>query len=922
MAWGRVALLLAAAEPTKIHLDEVAKLVAYKSNIAPAKEKSEQKGSIESSEKHDENLLEESVTQQFPEMIFWQITKIITLKQPDNEIPSYLLDKHKAAQFNADQKGTYVFEAPKPLATLTQLTPLLINSLGRTVKSQQLDHYKIVRSLSQGKPVKKLQYQQQSKWPPLLTILVDKYHELYPYWTDFDYLVKQLQIQLGNSHVQVITLHERTIYNFVEQKNTLHSTVLILSDLCAHKNNHRYWVWQNILETLQKQQTRILTLSNAAHSPPLDTQLRKARINSFIPAHGFVRHAKKSGFNIPIKAEQLDNALIMISPLALVDSGLFRKLRTTFKWGSPVLEGVIWNHKDVVQNVIGLRLQTSAQEHYRYKFNQLSKTTQQQFWKLVEKHHKDAYPGLLNLERTSKMALSQMSKTDHSQTIAYLQSLLAHYYQNSSEHGQNQLNAQLKTMIDFVPEKGWQSSEIMSDLLHQAYALAYQDEIRNGQWNPSLPVGCDPNKMRALTEKNRVPAQQTFSIQLSGIKGDACVYQYQQVKKTTSDILHYTASDTQPALWQSTENELQIPLKQGSILRIEKEGMLLIKTAKTQWQIKGINCPVFAQNIGQDQQGLFIETELNNPQKRYYWLPEKVDETEQKQAGVWFPDKRFADNIGHDQYGLYTDLTLKNITQRFRYIEPGVFLMGSPETELEREPWESSKETQHQVTLTEGFWLADTTVTQALYQAVMNENPSRFKGYFDHPVETVSWDNTQQFIEKLNKMIQGLKAKLPTEAQWEYACRAGTTTPFSFGDNISPEQVNYNGQYPYAEGKEGFKRENTVAVKSLPANQWGLYEMHGNVAEYCEDRFQEDLGNRPVIDPLEDKLGTFRVVRNGSFSGLGWSVRSAIRDRFRPSGLMNDIGFRLSLGLEFQAGQEHTEKTIFTQLKNLFSQEK
>ena len=105
----------------------------------------------------------------------------------------------------------------------------------------------------------------------------------------------------------------------------------------------------------------------------------------------------------------------------------------------------------------------------------------------------------------------------------------------------------------------------------------------------------------------------------------------------------------------------------------------------------------------------------------------------------------------------------------------------------------------------------------------MGENPSRFKEDANNPVETISWENTRQFIERLNGIIPGLTAQLPTEAQWEYACRAGTTTPFSFGDNITPEQVNYHGEYPYADGAKGWYREKTVPVKSLPPNPWGLY---------------------------------------------------------------------------------------------------
>lgn len=143
--------------------------------------------------------------------------------------------------------------------------------------------------------------------------------------------------------------------------------------------------------------------------------------------------------------------------------------------------------------------------------------------------------------------------------------------------------------------------------------------------------------------------------------------------------------------------------------------------------------------------------------------------------------------------------------------------MGSPENEPER----YSNELQHQVTLTKGFWVADTPVKQALWQAVMAENPSEFKND-ENPVENIIWDDVQAFIGKMNGMKAELKLCLPTEAQWEYACRAGTTTPFSWGEQIDSRYVNFDGKHPYNNGSVSEYRERTVAVKELPCNDWGI----------------------------------------------------------------------------------------------------
>jgi sulfatase modifying factor 1 len=191
--------------------------------------------------------------------------------------------------------------------------------------------------------------------------------------------------------------------------------------------------------------------------------------------------------------------------------------------------------------------------------------------------------------------------------------------------------------------------------------------------------------------------------------------------------------------------------------------------------------------------------------------------------------------------------------------------------------------------------LADSTCTQALWRAVMGNNPSHFQDNENNPVEQVSWNDAQQCIEKLKGLIPNLNARLPTEAQWEYACRAGKTTPFSFGENITPKQVNYEGNYPYARGETGLYRKKTVPVKSLPPNPWGLYEMHGNVWEWCSDWYG-DYPLAPIVDPMGPSQGAARVLRGGSWIGDGGRTRSANRRRLGPGNRSGHIGFRLSLG--------------------------
>ena len=266
----------------------------------------------------------------------------------------------------------------------------------------------------------------------------------------------------------------------------------------------------------------------------------------------------------------------------------------------------------------------------------------------------------------------------------------------------------------------------------------------------------------------------------------------------------------------------------------------------------------------------------------------------------------WANAYGQDSYGLWADLCVKEITQRMRWIPKGVFSMGSPKTEKER----SANEDLHEVTLLQGCWLADTACTQELWLALMGENPADFKDDLQNPVETVSWLDVQKFLKILQGLASGVQPRLPTEAEWEYACRAGTETPFSFGESIHSGQVNFDVTEPYAGAEKSEYRQKTIAVKSLPVNPWGLYEMHGNVWEWCSDEYQHDLGSKPVTDPLTAespeslaRSDAGRVLRGGSWFYYGQDCRSAGRNGNSADLRYRDYGFRFALGNELQTSQ-------------------
>jgi formylglycine-generating enzyme required for sulfatase activity len=232
------------------------------------------------------------------------------------------------------------------------------------------------------------------------------------------------------------------------------------------------------------------------------------------------------------------------------------------------------------------------------------------------------------------------------------------------------------------------------------------------------------------------------------------------------------------------------------------------------------------------------------------------------------------------------NFTVRDIALDMIWVKPGTFTMGSPRSEADR----VDDESQHQVTLSKGFYLGKHEVTQAQWERVMGSNPSKFKGA-DRPVETVRWIEAVSFCNKLTEMEkkagrvpEGMAYQLPTEAQWEYACRAGTTTAYSWGDAITKTNANYRDS--------GFKQ--TRDVGQYAANPWGFHDMHGNVYEWCADWYG-DYPSGAVRDPVGPAGGSSRVLRGGSWHLTASYARCANRFRFAPVFSFNSLGFRLSL---------------------------
>ena len=239
----------------------------------------------------------------------------------------------------------------------------------------------------------------------------------------------------------------------------------------------------------------------------------------------------------------------------------------------------------------------------------------------------------------------------------------------------------------------------------------------------------------------------------------------------------------------------------------------------------------------------------------------------------------------------------------FVWVDGGCFMMGQDDTEkaeLSREAGEGkyrefySDETPRHEVCVDGFWLGRYEVTQGQWLSLMDEHQFPAGRTSSHPAEKISWDMAKRFIEILNAKSDGVSFRLPFEAEWEYGARAGTFTPFNTGRTISTDQANYNGSFTYGRGSQGSYRATPLPVGSLPANAWGLFDMHGNLWEWCEDFYHQNYYElSPRHNPTGPVEGAVKVMRGGSWFTSPRSVRSANRRGVSPGSTVDDAGFRL-----------------------------
>ncbi len=812
---------------------------------------------------------------------------------------------------NAKAPSTAPPPAFEDLVPRARLMPLL----KRLLQQQQpgaLDVPKIVDHISQRRMPQHWPRKLLARWPGQLIVVLDFSEHLYPFHQDMHRLCHWLIAVFGRTSLSLRLVqqgpgawsnwHEHQREDFsLPAEHPWHmpppgSAVLVASDFALAVPHSAGYVarWQAFGHSLRQAGClpfALVPLGAPQIPPALARAYTLVRWSPDAPAQPQRPPQHADDWAATSQVPGLAPLLAMIASTHRVDPPLLRALRqiNTDAPRNAGLEAAAWNHPDVeAGSACWVANDPAKNQPHQHLFAQ-NPAWHPPVRALVTRHHGHLRAGL-NHEETLRWA-ALLTPAERAQPATQQALQQAHGY------FQALLGSLTHSAAGADTEKWWRYADRLvhgvdpavrqqaPDLFHRFAQLLAPRWLAGG--HTTVPAWVDPQRLE--TRANPVPYWLVHDF-ASG----AALLQSEPPQPRQSLLagpLRASALTVQTS-HRATAQWLQLAGPAHRLPIPAATDTLTLRHANEALTLAHLSRPAWASEWGQDRAGPYaLRRSLFGAPWRF--SPLANEEEVVKSTGA------FA--YGHDEFGNWASLQIQAQTQTLRYLPPGSFLMGSPPDEPGRDANEGP---QHPVTLTEGLWLADTACTQGLWLAVMGDNPSYFTGDLELPVEQVSWEDVQAFLAKLQAHLPpGVQAVLPTEAQWEYACRAGTTTPFSFGQNINSNLVNYDGNYPYNKGPKGEYREKTVAVKALPANAWGLYQMHGNVWEWCADGMRQYSG-KSVTNPSGaqgEKSASF-AVRGGSWILRARHARSAQRNHYVPGGRFGYLGFRFALRSTAQPG--------------------
>jgi len=823
----------------------------------------------------------------------------------------------------------------EPLVPNARLLPALRRHLG-AVRTGPLDLPRLTRALAAGRVPRRLPRRVLRRWHPDLVVVLDFARRLTPYLRDMHRLADALRRRCGGPGLSLRILEHGPAgpwsdWQAVQAGRALPperpwtmpppgTPVLIVGDLglLSGAGSPPARAWARFVADLRRAGARpcaLVPLGAGQVAPALTRALPVLRWSLDAPAHP----TRGQGGPAQPLPDGLNDLLAMVAAVRRIDLPLLRALRRLTRHGAlnAGLEGALWVHPDTEASGFSVQVRDDRRERHLRHFTASLADRHRTVDSLRRTHHAHL-PAVLEHEETLLWAT-------HADPWAVAADPEAEARIDKAKDFLGRLAETLSTPASTRAAGDWlavahaivrRADRQMAER-HRVAFNRLADRVHALAGERSMPGWADP----ALLARGRTDAEPVLCALVEDAAtgrlrlqaGAAGPRQRPLAEPVPVDAGGVRVGGPGGDRWVAAE-ALPIDLAPAGAPAGEPASLRL-ETATHRIELAAVRRPRGAEGWHCGRGGIEVAS-APLAGHRTTWRGPALHPIRHGAGWVLeadpvpYPAGDGTVSLGIDAaFGVYADLTVatghRRATQRFRWIEPGRFRMGSPEDEPERFGNEGPR---HWVTLTQGFWLADTACTQALWQAVTGANPSRFTGNVARPVERVSWDDVQGFLRRLEDLVPGCRADLPTEAEWEYACRAGTESPFSFGRQITPEQVNYGGSHPYAGRARGLGGGETVPVRSLPPNPWGLYEMHGNVWECCADGLRP-YDSEERVDPRGPDLADrqeepHRALRGGSWFGWARNARSADRGAYRPLGLARDSqGFRPCLR-SVESGQD------------------
>jgi len=812
---------------------------------------------------------------------FWRLEEMTFTADAEKTAAPKLPETATLTETDFTSPGCSIFKTPRaqPLAPWSRLWPILRAALQGSRAGRDPDLPALLRAWGRGEVVRRIPRVPRRVWSERASVWVDRSPRLVPFWSDQADVCRRLRAVCGRTGLEVRHLDARAQARSMVQRGDMlagfrpdpDTSVLVLSDLGAYGSSAERTAWLRSAHRLRCANVRVAAVVPA---PPARWEPAVAKAWG---AHAWERGlhgAAMSGRRDPTfwqaRAERL---LRLTSPAMLVQPGLLRALRRLqpAAEADAATEADAWRHADVrAADATGLALHPDAANRLRSKFaKDEAVPLQAQVIEAIRRWHEQLPRELLRIETLTWIALVAPeiagSPDERQDALAF-----AARWEASLRRAMTgvipaaaELRRYARTMLRSMPDGVYQAVPA----LQMVWAAAFEEVP-----DAPVPEGLDPAKLYA--ELGRV---------------------------------------TEPRWWavRQVGSELVFSLSLGSAWPSHDRG----PGSPVAW-LRAAGRHLFVKREGQGfETKLVLEEGLCVPLHPGEGLVLRSDLCAVT-LGCWSREA-WAVAAGRDRFGLWADAEVKGVAVRFRWIPPGRFRMGSPEAEAGRFDDEGP---QHDVTWTAGRWLADVPVTQALWQAVTGENPSRFVST-GRPVEQVSWNDCESFIRKLNGLVPGLEARMPSEAEWEHACRAGTETATwlsdleILGDNNAPllDPIAWYGgncgvdfeldsgwditsfpgkQHEHAKG-------GTHPVKRKDPNPLGLFDMLGNVFEWCLDATEPATGysaKGPVTNPFPNTTGSRRVLRGGSWLSFARFVRAASRFALAPEYRYGYLGLRLARG--------------------------